>query len=201
MPVTRHPLHRSGREALPHPAPPSGLTAHGPWATEGGPTTTWPYTRQRLGHAPPALRPVRVTGRLFPVGTARPSTRSAARWGALFAGFCGTLSVAAGSGPGLTGVEVGSARCGPHTYRVASPERSQGPRKAGPRLRRLSDRAEPETHSRSRAPRGGLPPAHPRRRSGRTAVAAPYPASARPYRLLVCLLTETSARLGADVVR
>src|SRR5262245_38808539 len=76
MPVTRHPLHRSGREALPHPASPSGLTAHGPWATEGGPTTTWPYTRQRLGHAPPALPPVRVTGRLVPVGTARPSTRS-----------------------------------------------------------------------------------------------------------------------------
>jgi len=27
MPVTRHPLHRSGREALPHPAPTSGVTA------------------------------------------------------------------------------------------------------------------------------------------------------------------------------
>src|SRR4029453_6541521 len=27
MPVTRHPLHRSGREALPHPAPTLGMTA------------------------------------------------------------------------------------------------------------------------------------------------------------------------------
>ena len=34
-----------------------------------------------------------------------------------------------------------------------------------------------------------------------TAFAARYPAYALPYRLLVCLLTETSARLGADVVR
>ena len=66
---------------------------------------------------------------------------------------------------------------------------------------RLSDRAELEKHSRWRAPRCCLPPAHQRRRSGRTAFAAQYPAYARPYRLLVCLLTETSARLGADVVR
>ena len=66
---------------------------------------------------------------------------------------------------------------------------------------RLSDRAELEKHSRFRAPRCCLPPAHKRRRSGRTAFAAQYPAYARPYRLLVCLLTETSARLGADVVR
>src|SRR5215468_6308985 len=35
----------------------------------------------------------------------------------------------------------------------------------------------------------------------KTAFAARYPAYARPYRLLVCLLTETSARLGPDVVR
>ena len=35
----------------------------------------------------------------------------------------------------------------------------------------------------------------------KTAFAAPYPAYARPYQLLVCLLTETSAWLGADVVR
>ena len=35
----------------------------------------------------------------------------------------------------------------------------------------------------------------------KTAFAARYPAYARPYRLLVCLLTETSARLGVDVVR
>ena len=66
---------------------------------------------------------------------------------------------------------------------------------------RLSDRAELEKHSRFRAPRCCLPPAHQRRRSGLTAFAAQYPAYARPYRLLVCPLTETSARLGADVVR
>lgn len=66
---------------------------------------------------------------------------------------------------------------------------------------RVSDRAEPAEHSRWRAPRCCLPPAHQRRRSGQTAFAAQYPAYARPYRLLVCLLTETSARLGADVVR
>ena len=65
----------------------------------------------------------------------------------------------------------------------------------------VSDRAEPEKHSRSRAPRYCLPPAHQRRRSGRTAFAAPYPAYVSPYRLLVCPLTETSARLGAGVVR
>jgi hypothetical protein len=65
----------------------------------------------------------------------------------------------------------------------------------------VSDRAEPETHSRSRGPRCGLPLAHQRRRSGQTAFAALYPAYVSPYRLLVCLLTETSARLGADVVR
>ena len=35
----------------------------------------------------------------------------------------------------------------------------------------------------------------------KTAFAARYPAYALPYRLFVCLLTETSARLGADVVR
>jgi hypothetical protein len=93
MPVTRHPLRRSGREALPHPAPTSGLTANVPWATEGGTTTSLPYTRQRLGHAHPALCPVRVTCRLFPLVTALPSTRSAAQLGALFAGFFGTMLV------------------------------------------------------------------------------------------------------------
>ena len=36
---------------------------------------------------------------------------------------------------------------------------------------------------------------------GRTAFAAQWPAYVSPYRLLVCLLAETSARLGADVVR
>ena len=72
MPVTRHPLHRSGREALPHPAPTLGLTANVPWATEGDPTTSLPYTRPRLGHARPALRPVRVTSPHVPLGH-RPS--------------------------------------------------------------------------------------------------------------------------------
>jgi hypothetical protein len=65
----------------------------------------------------------------------------------------------------------------------------------------VSDRAEPEEYSRWRAPRCCLPLAHQRRRSGRTAFAAPYPAYVSPYRLLVCPLTETSARLGAGVVR
>jgi hypothetical protein len=65
----------------------------------------------------------------------------------------------------------------------------------------VSDRAEPEEYSRWRAPRCCLPLAHQRRRSGRTAFAAPYLAYVSPYRLLVCPLTETSARLGAGVVR
>jgi len=65
----------------------------------------------------------------------------------------------------------------------------------------VSDRAEPKAHSRSRVPRCGLPLAHQRRRSEQTAFAAQYPAYVSPYRLLVCPLTETSARLGADVVR
>ena len=127
MPVTQHPLHRSGREVLPHPAPTLGLTANVPWTTEGDPTTSSPYTRQRLGHARPALRPVRVTCRLFPLVTALPSTRSAARRGALFAGFCGTMLVSDCSGPCITGVEIGSSRCGPPNHRVASPELSQFP--------------------------------------------------------------------------
>jgi hypothetical protein len=63
------------------------------------------------------------------------------------------------------------------------------------------DRAEPKAHSRSRVPRCGLPLAHKCRRSEQTAFAAQWPAYVSPYRLLVCLLTETSARLGADVVR
>jgi hypothetical protein len=65
----------------------------------------------------------------------------------------------------------------------------------------VSDRAEPKKHSRWRAPRCYLPRAHQRRRSGRTAFAAPYLAYLSPYRLLVCPFTETSARLGAGVVR
>ena len=65
----------------------------------------------------------------------------------------------------------------------------------------VSDRAEPEQHAWWRAPRCGLPLAHQRRRSGRTAFAAPYLAYVGPYRLRVCLLTETSAWLGAGVVR
>ena len=44
-------------------------------------------------------------------------------------------------------------------------------------------------------------PAHRRRRSGLTGFAALYLAYVSPYRLLVCPLAETSARLGAGVVR
>jgi hypothetical protein len=138
---------------------------------------------------------------MFPLVTALPSTHSAAHRGALFVGFFGTMLVSDCSGPYIIGVELGSSRCGPPNHRVASPELSQFPRKECTRMPRLSDRAEPEKHSRFRAPRCCLPPAHQRRRSGLTAFAARYPAYARPYRLLVCLLTETSARLGADVVR
>jgi hypothetical protein len=65
----------------------------------------------------------------------------------------------------------------------------------------VSDRAEPEAHSRLRAPRYCLPLAHRRRRSGLTVFAAQCPAYVSPYRLLVCPLAETSARLGAGVVR
>src|SRR4030095_2386990 len=124
--------------------------------TAGGPTTSRPYTRQRLGHAHPALRPVRVTCGMFPLVTALPSHRSAARTGALSAGFFGTMLVSDCSGPCITGVELHSSRCGPRKHRVASPELSQFPRKECTRMLRLSDRAEPEQHSRWRAPRYGL---------------------------------------------
>jgi hypothetical protein len=85
---------------------------------------------------------------MFPLVTALPSTRSAARRGALFAGFFGTMLVSDCSDPCITGVELCSSRCGPHKYRVASPELSQFPRKECTRMPRLSDRAELETHSR-----------------------------------------------------
>jgi hypothetical protein len=62
--------------------------------------------RQRLGHARPALRPVRVTCRMFPLVTALPSTHSAARRGTLFAGFFGTMAMSDCSGPYITGVGV-----------------------------------------------------------------------------------------------
>jgi hypothetical protein len=68
-------------------------------------------------------------------------------------------------------------------------------------MQRVSDRAEPEEHSRLRTPQCCLPLAHRRRRSGLTVFAAQYLAYVSPYRLLVCPLTETSARLGAGVVR
>src|SRR4029434_1896270 len=105
------------------------------------------------------------------------------------------------SGPCITGVELHSSRCGPPIHHGANPELSQFPRKERVRMLGVSDRAEPKAHSCSRVPRCGLPLAHRRRRSGQTAFAAQYPAYVSPYRLLVCLLTETSARLGADVVR
>ena len=107
-----------------------------------------PYTRQRLGHARPALRPVRVTCRMFPSVTALPSTRSAAHRGALFAGFFGTMLVSDCSGPCITGDELCSSRCGPPNHRVASPELSQFPRKECMRMLGVSDRAEPAKHSR-----------------------------------------------------
>jgi hypothetical protein len=94
----------------------------------------WPYRRQRLGHARPALRPVRVTCRLFPLVTALPSTRSAALPGALFAGFFGTMLVSDCSGPCITSVELHSSRCGPPNHHVASPELSQFPRKERARM-------------------------------------------------------------------
>jgi hypothetical protein len=84
---------------------------------------------------------------------------------------------------------------------MASPESSRFPRTERARMLEVSDRTEPAEYARWRAPRGGLPLAHQRRRSGRTAFAAPYPAYVSSYRLLVCLLTQTSARLGAGVVR
>ena len=90
--------------------------------------------RQRLGHARPALRPVRVTCRMFPLVTALPSTRSAAHRGALFAGFFGTMLVSDCSGPYITGVERRSSRCGPPGHSVASPELSQFPRKERARM-------------------------------------------------------------------
>jgi hypothetical protein len=127
---------------------PRVVTANIPWATEGSPTTGLPYMRQRLGHARPALRPVRVTCRLFLLVTALPSTRSAARRGALFAGFFGTMLVSDCSGPCITGVEMGSSRCGPPKHHVANPELSQFPHKERARMLGVSDRAEPEKHSR-----------------------------------------------------
>src|SRR4029450_11211111 len=157
--------------------------------------------RQRLGHARPALRPVRVTCRMFPLVTALPSTRSAARRGALFAGFFGTMLVSDCSGPYITGVERYSSRCGPPGPSVASPELSRFPRKERARMLGVSDGTEPEKPSRCRAPRCCLPLAHRRRRSGLTAFAAQWPAYVSLYRLLVCPLTETSARLGAGGVR
>jgi hypothetical protein len=110
------------------------MTANVPWATAGAPAEGLPYMRQRLGHARPALRPVRVTCRLFPLVTALPSTHSAARLGALFAGFFGTMLVSDCSGPCITGVEIGSSRCGPPNHRVAIPEISQFPRKECARM-------------------------------------------------------------------
>jgi hypothetical protein len=110
--------------------------------------TGLPYMRQRLGHARPALRPVRVTCRMFPLVTALPSTRSAAHRGALFAGFFGTMLVSDCSGPCITGVERYSSRCGPPGHSVASSELSRFPPKERARMLGVSDRAEPEKHLR-----------------------------------------------------
>ena len=87
-------------------------TVHSEVVEQGGhplgflPTGSLPYTPQHLGHARPALRPVRVTCRLFPLVTALPSTHSAARRGTLFAGFFGTMAMSDCSGPYITGVGV-----------------------------------------------------------------------------------------------
>jgi len=126
---------------------------------------------------------------MFPLVTALPSTHSAARLGALFAGFFGTMAMSDCSGPCITGVERYSSRCGPPGPSVASPELSRFPRTERARMLGVLDRAEPEKHSRWRPPRCCLPLAHKRRRSGLTAFAAQWPAYVFPYRLLVCPLT------------
>ena len=76
MPVTRHPLHRSGREARPHPAPTLGMTAsglvHRAWPNDGravhasAPGTRAPGSASGTGDGPhvplghrPALHPLR----------------------------------------------------------------------------------------------------------------------------------------------
>ena len=73
-------------------------------------------------------------GRLFPLVIALPSTHSAAPLGALFAGFFGTMAMSDCSGPYITGVEIGSSRCGPRQHHVANPELSQFPRKERARM-------------------------------------------------------------------
>ena len=103
------------------------------------------------------------TCRLFPLVTALPSPRSAARRGALFAGIFGTLLVSADSGPCIAGAELRSSRCGPPGPGMVRPESSRFPRTERARMLGGSDRAEPEAHSRFRAPRCGLPLAHRRR--------------------------------------
>jgi hypothetical protein len=105
------------------------------------------------------------------------------------------------SDPCITGDELRSSRCGPPGHGMVSPESSRFPCKERARMLGVSDRAEPEAHSRLRAPRCCLPLAHRRRRSGLTVFAAQCPAYVSPYRLLVGPLAETSARLGAGVVR
>jgi len=149
MPVTRHPLHRSGREELPHPAPTLGVTANVHGTTESGPTAGWPYMRHRLGHARPALRPVRVTCRMFPLVTALPSTRSAARRGALFAGFFGTMLVSDFSAPCITGVGVAPSLCGPPRGPV---RRSPSSRARSVRACQGSQTAQSQTAARGSAP-------------------------------------------------
>src|SRR5262252_10298076 len=163
-------------------------------------TNRLPYTTQRLGHARPALRPVRVVWRHIPLGH-RPSLpcsaapRELCSQGSSVLCWCLTSPDPA---------SLASAVCLPSADpldTMASQEISQFLCKECTRMPRLSDRAESDGRSRWRLRPCGLPLAHRCRHSGLTAVAARYPAYARPYRLLVCLLTETSARLGADVVR
>jgi len=66
MPVTQHPLHRSGRAALPHPALASGDDAK--------PFCCLTYPLERTAHADPALSPEHVLLLQVPFGQ-RPSLR------------------------------------------------------------------------------------------------------------------------------
>ena len=83
--------------------------------------------RQRLGHARPALRPVRVTGRMVPLVTALLHPLRGPSW-RLVRRLLRYVWVSDGSGPCLTGVERYASRCGPPGPRVASPELAQCPR-------------------------------------------------------------------------
>src|SRR5215470_9323818 len=101
-------------------------------------TNRLPYTTQRLGHARPALRPVRVVWRPIPLGH-RPSLPLLRRpSGALFARFFGTLLVSDFSRPYITGVGTYLPRADTVDMGV-SPENPQILRKESTRTPTLSD--------------------------------------------------------------